>query len=363
MPASRVSRMSTPMAVDQHENSEYTLQVGRALDSLKNDYPKILVDDPDYTIYDSSIVARDPSGFEIHGIGKYRQVFSLVHTIVNLFYCPEKSLLTLRMVHDQCHNNIRVSWNAEVVPKQIFGGTKTTLHVDGISVYELKSTGKVREHRIERLLINDKPVERGIVDALKQQVVDKDFIPVYATPETKRGSPNQILKFQKSSIFSQSRSLFSPDEKAITRSTKLLSSRADEVEHDSQYPGLDWEALEKKNDSRKKFGLNPISPEEFLEIEAQVQQMATQERAKHAANLDAAEIPPPKESSKGGILKKLFGAVLEDTCESNFDCERPEVCCDYGFKKSCCRSGSMVGAQQEPVRIPVTKDSGYMNGW
>eukprot|EP00547_Thalassionema_nitzschioides_P007341 CAMPEP_0194210864 /NCGR_PEP_ID=MMETSP0156-20130528/9155_1 /TAXON_ID=33649 /ORGANISM="Thalassionema nitzschioides, Strain L26-B" /LENGTH=352 /DNA_ID=CAMNT_0038938275 /DNA_START=312 /DNA_END=1367 /DNA_ORIENTATION=- len=352
------------MSCDQ-ENSEYTLQVGKALDSLKSDYPKILVKDPDYTIYESSIVARDPSGFEIHGIGKYRQVFSLLHTIVNLFYCQEKSLLTFRMVHDQCHNNIRVSWNTEVVPKKIFGGTKTTLHVDGISVYELNSKGKVREHHIERLLINDKPFERGIVAALQEKVVDTDFIPAYSgTPETERGPRNLILRFQQPSLFSQPKSLFSSDEKKISRETlELFSSRADNVEHDSQYPGLDWDALESKNKSRKKFGLKPLSPEEFLELEAQVQQMEMQERAKHAANSDATEVPASKKSSKGGILKKIFGEVLEDTCESNFDCQQPEVCCDFGFKKSCCRSGTMVRAQQEPVRIPVTKDSGYMNGW
>lgn len=324
----------------------------------------------DYSIYDSAIVARDPSGFEIHGINKYRQVFSLVHTIVNLFYCQEKSLLTFRMVHDQCHNNIRISWNAEVVPKQIFGGTKTTLHVDGISVYELNTIGKVREHRIECLLINDKPVaaERGIVAALKQEIGDTGGIPVFSRiRESKRESSTQILRFQQALPFSRSKSLFSDhfdDSAEASKSMELLSSHADDGEHSAEYPGLDWEAYESKNKSRKKFGLNPLSPEEYLELEDQVQKMAMQERAKQASNTDAAEIPAQKKSSSKGFLKKLFGELVEDTCESNFDCQRPEVCCDFGFKKSCCRSGAMVGAQQaEPVRIPVTKDSGYMNGW
>ena len=32
--------------------------------------------------------------------------------------------------------------------------------------------------------------------------------------------------------------------------------------------------------------------------------------------------------------------VFESTCSSNYDCDRPEVCCDFGFKKVCCTSGN-----------------------
>ena len=33
------------------------------------------------------------------------------------------------------------------------------------------------------------------------------------------------------------------------------------------------------------------------------------------------------------------GGVFKNGCESNFDCEQPQVCCDVGFKRNCCSNG------------------------
>ena len=60
------------------------------------------------------------------------------------------------------------------------------------------------------------------------------------------------------------------------------------------------------------------------------------------------------------ITKSLFG---EDTCESNYDCPRPQVCCDLGFKKMCCSSGKGIfEPQQQLQRIPVQVVAGSGNG-
>jgi len=40
-----------------------------------------------------------------------------------------------------------------------------------------------------------------------------------------------------------------------------------------------------------------------------------------------------------GLFQSLFNTVFQDTCQNNSDCERPTVCCDYGYKKTCCNSG------------------------
>lgn len=374
--------------IDQAEKvTEYELQVGRALDTLKSDYPDMLKQTPrksmqlgivdlvtgptvqlaltdlfsssDFSIYHPAIEVVDPSGFTLNGIQNYKQAFNLVHGIINVFYCPEKSLLTFRIVYDCARHNIRVSWNAEVVPKAIFGGDKTTLHVDGISVYELDDHGKVVQHRVEHLMINDKPVEteQGIFHALTATCVD----PECGTAVFFGGDDDRfIVNFLSNSP--SSKSLFAADNALTLEALSTSSSGAD---RGSEHPDLDWEAMENKNRSRKKFGLKPLTPEEFLEIEAQVKQMEMQELSKHKAMNDAAEVPPPKQK-KNGFLSKLFGEVFEDTCESNFDCQRPQVCCDFGFKKMCCSSGAMVGHsrdQMQPVRIPITKDDGYFNDY
>jgi hypothetical protein len=73
------------------------------------------------------------------------------------------------MVYDFCRSSIRVSWHAVLVPKVPLG---RPLHVDGISMYKLDpSSGKIVEHKIENLMINDSPVvpPYGVFSLMQQQ--------------------------------------------------------------------------------------------------------------------------------------------------------------------------------------------------
>jgi hypothetical protein len=89
------------------------------------------------------------------------------------------------MIYDATRSQIRVSYNARLVPKLgmvaslglgFVGSVHRTVHVDGISVYslDLSSTytedehgnlskndgaGKILEHRIEKLLVNGAPLQ------------------------------------------------------------------------------------------------------------------------------------------------------------------------------------------------------------
>ena len=102
----------------------------------------------------------------------------------------------------------------------------------------------------------------------------------------------------------------------------------------------------------------PLTEEEFMEIELQVRQMDAEQKQRAQAMSQAAATA--KQEKKGSsFVEKLFGNVLKDTCESNWDCERPEVCCDFGFKKMCCSSGSLVanGVPQLAL-VPVPVDIG-----
>eukprot|EP00542_Grammatophora_oceanica_P021043 CAMPEP_0194031612 /NCGR_PEP_ID=MMETSP0009_2-20130614/4744_1 /TAXON_ID=210454 /ORGANISM="Grammatophora oceanica, Strain CCMP 410" /LENGTH=429 /DNA_ID=CAMNT_0038671819 /DNA_START=45 /DNA_END=1334 /DNA_ORIENTATION=- len=348
-PGSSGSNLHPLSMVQCQDETEFELNLGHALDTLKEDYTHILTTPPDYSLYDEELQVLDPAGVSFHGLSKYKTAFKLIHTMVNLLYCKEQSLLTYRLVYDWTRSNIRVSWNAEVVPKAIFGGQNARpLHVDGISVYEVvRPSGQIVQHRIEHLVINDQPVapKQGIFNALKSQVVADDgcgTIPCFSKGSPVTGGPRPLAKFQSwNPLHRQQKSLFADPKQSSTTSLRMASYQDDQGSPD--YPsGLDVDAFEKKNMTRKKYGLKPLSPEEFLETEAQIQTMETQERKRQAA-MDAATAP------EDGPLKpfaKLFN-VLEDTCETNYDCERPEVCCDFGFKKMCCSSGAMVGAEQQ----------------
>jgi hypothetical protein len=379
------------------DQNEFEMSVGHAMDVLRQDYPHILNDKPgkpslrnrvhlldvldafgesvkltksflfllwippqDFSIYDANLELIDPSGVQLHGLKNYKTSFQLLHAVVAIFYCPERSGLTFRMCYDKARQNIRIHWNAQVIPKAIFGGYKTTLHVDGISVYEIsRNSGNITQHRIERLLINDASVtpEQGIFAALRGHAVksDVDSIPVFNTdmpvvlatadPQWTRNSfwENRVLEFH--NFYPLSRSLlFSSEEegdrKRIMQKKKADSSELSAMDASSMESSTDGEALEKKNLARKNFGLDPLTPEEFTDLQEKVRELDNQQQQRAAVS--AAEMASKKKKEEGGFFKKLMAGVLEDTCDSNYDCESPEVCCDFGFKKMCCSSGMRV---------------------
>jgi len=349
---------------DQHE---FELSVGHAMDILRDDYPVILTSNPDFSIYDPNLELIDPSGVHLHGVNNYKAAFNLMHVLVGLFYCPERSGLTFRMCFDKARQNIRIHWNAQVIPKAIFGGYKTTLHVDGISVYEIsRYTGNITQHRIERLVINDNAVapENGVFAAMRGVAIQSNLegVPVFnfGIPDMADSvdSHNHVAPFQNFAPLSRS-VLFSRRVDDETMTTSQLTA----MESSSFEGNIDWEALEKKNLARKKFGLAPLTPEEFMDLQEQVKELDHQQQQRAAAA--AAEMAEKKAKEEdSGFFKKLFGEVLSDTCESNFDCERPQVCCDFVFKKMCCSSGMRIldvppkSRQGQLAEIPVVANPG-----
>ena len=130
----------------------------------------------DYSIYhdDISLKASDAQ-IQLSQLSSYKKAFGFTRTMLSLLYDTDKSIIQSRMVYDSTRTQIRVSFNARLVPKIIRGAR--TVHVDGISVYslDLSSTtrkdtetgkliknngaGKILEHRIDKLLVNGNPLQ------------------------------------------------------------------------------------------------------------------------------------------------------------------------------------------------------------
>ncbi len=265
----------------------------------------------------------------------------------------------------------RVSWNVELVPKMIMGGTRNTLHVDGISEYYLdRTTGLITEHKVSHLLINDQAVrpEKGVFNALAEMSpVNPDGVPVfYGLEENQKITWEDMthVNFQTwnplTNLISgkSSSSLFNnPNEQAM----QLPENNNNAINTDSQVP-YDRDALQRKNDSRKKFGLPPITPDEFIKIEEEVRAMDAVNKKKAAYRAEQLA-QSRKKDEKYSFLNNIFGGVLKNGCESNFDCERPEVCCDVGFKKICCSNGlgivdgiPLEKWEKAKLRVPMEND-------
>lgn len=151
------------------ERQNFHVNLGKAMDTLRKDMPYILKESPDYSIYHKEITVVDPSGVQLTGIDNYKSSIKFLQQFVNFWFQTERNSLQYRLVYDFARSSIRVSWHAVLVPKMPMG---KPLHVDGISMYRLETnTGKIIEHKMENLSINNTPImpPYGVFSLLQQE--------------------------------------------------------------------------------------------------------------------------------------------------------------------------------------------------
>jgi hypothetical protein len=187
------------------EQRQYQMNVGKAMDVLRKDMQNILIRQPgkfnyiyvcrkknkkkngrsqssgcqagayckyythplvlytlpttDYSIYTKDVTLVDPSGVQLTGLDKYKSAVSFFQTFIKFWFRTETTgNIQFRMVYDFARASIRISWNVVLVPKVSTLFVKP-MYVDGISYYQLdRSSGQIQEHKIEKLMINNKPV-------------------------------------------------------------------------------------------------------------------------------------------------------------------------------------------------------------
>lgn len=139
------------------ERREYELNLGKAMDTLRKDYPELLRRKPDYSIYHEYIKVTDPSGVQTNGLSNYKNSIRFLQSLIGILYNMDRSRIQNRMIYDFSRSSIRVTWNAVLVPK-VVGNERNSLYVDGVSVYNLNGKGEIIEHRFEKLMINNNPV-------------------------------------------------------------------------------------------------------------------------------------------------------------------------------------------------------------
>jgi len=315
------SHESAQLQMIYDDRQEFDMNVGKAVDTLRDDYPKIFRSCPDFSIYHKDLEVIDPSGVKLHGINNYKNFFRVLRAIVSLFYCSDDSALTFRFVFDQARSSIRFSWHAILVPKRIYGGYRNMLHLDGISVYEVDKSGVIVRHRVEHLLLNDNPVQapKGIFEALVNEAQQVPGLVI-------EGGAVTSGDYRIPSIY-------------------FFESRTD--------------AFKERNSYRMKYGLPPLTLEEFEEIEARVQAMEEETHQRKLQLQSAAQLT--EQDTRKQRRKNIFSGMFTDSCESNFDCDRPQVCCDLIFKKMCCASGvgiynPSIATQRVAIPIPVSDD-------
>eukprot|EP00585_Thalassiosira_rotula_P007936 CAMPEP_0196133354 /NCGR_PEP_ID=MMETSP0910-20130528/2609_1 /TAXON_ID=49265 /ORGANISM="Thalassiosira rotula, Strain GSO102" /LENGTH=260 /DNA_ID=CAMNT_0041393069 /DNA_START=131 /DNA_END=910 /DNA_ORIENTATION=- len=163
-----------------NEQRELQMNVGKAMDVLRKDYPYFLKRAPDYSIYHDSVSLSASDGkIQLSKLSSYKKAFGMMRTMLPLIYDADRSVIQSRMVYDATKTQIRVSFNAMLVPKAGYMGMQgKTVHVDGISVYSIDLSpttkggeGKIIEHRIEKMLVNGAALQPPYFNAFGMEMM------------------------------------------------------------------------------------------------------------------------------------------------------------------------------------------------
>jgi hypothetical protein len=114
---------------------------------------------------------------------------------------------------------------------------------------------------------------------------------------------------------------------------------------------------ERRNTSRQKFGLKPLSREEFAQVQEQARVQAEKQRLKFRKQEPQ---QPSQIPNKASIVETILSSAVPQVCETNDDCSSSgELCCDFLFQKVCCSNG-LKDLRQRPALIPVPVKSSHL---
>jgi hypothetical protein len=300
--------------------SEYDLNLGTAIDTLRRDYPKLFVEKPDLSIFTPTVELFDPSGKRLQGVSQYERIFDMLRFLRRT--TMQEAELTYRIVVHE--GTIRVRWCAKMHVRDPALGFTSLNVIDGVSVYELDSKGKIRKHKIETIVMAKpdglmQPVNLGLLWPTQAQQVPEMAIPFFRllddalaerTPSTRPGLPMPFLG-----------------------KPRMGASRAG-------YPQATLS-----------------SPETPMQRAAREREEDA-EKARRLADLRA----PKEEKGSGGGWNPFSNAFKKpQECETSYDCDAPMVCCDLIVASVCCSGGQRASNQQgqmqgQLIPIPVEVD-------
>ena len=116
--------------------SEYDLNVGKLVDSLRHDYPRLLDSEPDLSLFTETMEFSGGS-LRVRGLERCKSLLSSLRWAKKVAKVDAE--VGTRIVLSG--GAVRVRWTCKV------GGAV----VDGISVYELTVRGHVKTHRLENI--------------------------------------------------------------------------------------------------------------------------------------------------------------------------------------------------------------------
>lgn len=166
--------------------SEYELNLGRVIDTLRFDYPCLLTREPDFSIFVDGIELHDPSGMRLRGIHQYRRFFHALRFLRKTTLCDCEITFRLAVTNAA----VRVRWSSKLWMRDPALGllSGSPMHLDGVSVYELDDVGLVIRHRLEITAASGSE-HQGVIDLAFVWPVCGMVMPEMVIPLVESASP------------------------------------------------------------------------------------------------------------------------------------------------------------------------------
>ena len=325
--------------------TEFQLNLGQLVDSLRTDYPLLFVEPQDLSLFDEAVELHGPSGQRLIGIGQYTAVLDLLRFSRRV--AMDNAELTHRITIDG--RSVRVRWSAKLWIKDptlgltSFHQEPVLVNVDGVSRYDLDGKGHVHLHALENIVMSGP--DKKLLDFPNLELMWR--LPALV-PAPAGGGPGWAMPVPAHGAVAHgavaSAVAATTQRIAAARSTAgRTAAPSMSISIDETYEG-------------RKAGESPVDRAA----------RERQEDADEAARLTALRTPPPsleKKSGGFGLPDFLTSMKTPDSCETNYDCERPMVCCDLVVARVCCSSGMGLGPQQKGemelqgqlIPIPIEK--------
>lgn len=135
------------LETDRQRN--YTLNVGRCIETLRDEIPTLLAEAPTMDIFSDDVVLSDPNGALVRGQSGYAAFFAGLRMARRLsLVTPTVRILSLRHAE---RGEITVRFQVET-PSPLGGAP---LVFDALSVYKLNAAGLISEHKIDDVTKNE----------------------------------------------------------------------------------------------------------------------------------------------------------------------------------------------------------------
>lgn len=90
-------------------SEDFSVNLGKVIDTLNSDYPLIFVKPLDYSIYIDDIEVTDPTGIAFQGLNTYKSLFTVLRFFAKTVFTGQS--INYKIHYDYLDQAVRVIWH------------------------------------------------------------------------------------------------------------------------------------------------------------------------------------------------------------------------------------------------------------